>query len=110
MKYIKLYEANKVEYKKTRKPTYKVGDLVVANLKDFLYNHVGQIVEIGTVHSGQINKRIRKIFKVKYENIPNDIKKSFWKNDFEYGDCYTLYTNEFDKATPEEIARDKYNL
>jgi hypothetical protein len=46
----------------------------------------------------------------KYEGVADKYakKKWAWKNDFEY--CYTLYTNEFDKATPEEIARDKYNL
>jgi len=45
MKHLKKFE--------TKKPTYKVGDLVVAyglyfidqNLKDFLYNNIGEIIK-----------------------------------------------------------------
>ncbi len=110
MKYIKNFEA--------KNTTYKIGDLVVAHtiwwideeLKKFLYNNVGEIVDIFTEPGGQIKKTPTKKFITKYKNIPEKLKHYFWKNNIEHGDCYTLFSKSFDKATPEEIAKSKYNL
>ena len=102
MKYLKTFEV--------KNPIYKVGDLVVAHtiwwideeLKKFLYNNVGEIVNIFTEPGGQIKKTPTKKFITKYKNIPEELKHYFLTNNF-ISDRYTLFSKSFDKATPEEI-------
>ena len=114
MKYLKNFEA--------KNPTYKVGDFIIAHtlyfideeLKYFLYNNIGEIVENGTTPGGQIKKTPTKYYIIKYENIPEELKRDYfkkWSNAISDGNCYyTLHTNDFSLATPEQIARAKYNL
>ena len=98
MKYIKIFEVK----------SYKVGDLIVAHtlwfideeLKNFLYNNVGEIVEIDSY--GVRKKK----FRTKYKNIPEKLKRYFLTSKFDFGgDLYTLFSKDFDKATPEEIQK-----
>jgi len=132
MKYLKKYEEHTI--KNIDDAKFKVGDYVklkphvgnIENIKIFLNNNIGQIIDI------ELNKwsKLRRgkeyyFYNIKYYNVPDDIVKytrfmgSFPENGLKQkGEIFTESDESYMRlATPEEIkdliikqTSNKYNL
>lgn len=103
MKYIKLFD--------NKNPNLKIGNYVLVNIDysnpeffNFINNNIGQIVGISGTHNDDLSLRI------KYNNIPNDIK-SFFRYDTRWFAPYEIICV---KKTIEDIKlqidTNKYNI
>lgn len=91
----------------------KIGDYVLLDInnytsspkiwQDFIKNNIGEIVEIDTEHGG-----LSFIYKVKFENIPENVKDTFFIH-YDYINSFLYWSS--DKNELEMILNTKkYNL
>jgi hypothetical protein len=101
LKYIKLFD--------NKNPNLKIGNYVLVNVNypDLIYfinNNIGQIVEISGTHNDDLSLRI------KYNNIPNDIKIFFRYDTRWFEPSEIIYIGKTIEDVELQIDTNKYNI